>query len=68
MGTFLSVVAASIELGKGGRQNKEKAKVVIAVWGTEFIQFLAALAILHQKQSSSDDLCFLFCINPSSMV
>ena len=26
----------------------EKAKVVAAVWGTEFIQFLAALAILHQ--------------------
>ena len=49
MGTFLSVVAASIELGKGGRQNKEKAKVVIAVWGTEFIQFLAALAILHNN-------------------
>ena len=25
----------------------EKAKVVAAVWGTEMIQFLAALAILH---------------------
>ena len=24
------------------------AKVVAAVWGTEFIQFLAALLILHQ--------------------
>ena len=27
---------------------KEKAKVVAASWETEFIQFLAALAILHQ--------------------
>ena len=26
---------------------EEKAKVVAAVWGIEFIQFLAALAILH---------------------
>ena len=26
---------------------EEKAKVVAAVWGTEFIQFLAAAAILH---------------------
>ena len=26
---------------------EEKAKVVAAVWGTEFIRFLAALAILH---------------------
>ena len=27
---------------------EEKAKVVAAVWGAECIQFLAALAILHQ--------------------
>ena len=27
---------------------EDKAKVVAAVWGTEFIQFLAALAVLHQ--------------------
>ena len=27
---------------------EEKAKVVAAAWGTECIQFLAALAILHQ--------------------
>ena len=27
---------------------EEKAKVVAAVWSTEFIQFLAALAIFHQ--------------------
>ena len=26
---------------------EEKAKVVTAVWGTELIQFLAALAIFH---------------------
>ena len=27
---------------------EENAKVVAAAWGTEFIQFLAELAILHQ--------------------
>ena len=27
---------------------KEKAKVVAAVWGREFIELLAELAILHQ--------------------
>ena len=27
---------------------EEKGNVVAAVWGTEFIQFLAALAILNQ--------------------
>ena len=26
---------------------EEKGKVVATVWGTEFIKFLAALAILH---------------------
>ena len=26
---------------------EEKAKVVAAVWGAEFIQFLATLAVLH---------------------
>ena len=29
-------------------QAEEKAKVVAVVWGTELIEFLAALAILHQ--------------------
>ena len=29
-------------------KTEEKAKVVAAVWRTQFIQFLAALAILHQ--------------------
>ena len=29
-------------------KTEEKAKVVDAVWGTELIQFLAALAILHK--------------------
>ena len=32
-----------------GKQTEEKAKVVAAVWGTEFIQFLAALQIYHQE-------------------
>ena len=27
---------------------EEKRKVVIAVWGTEIIQFLSMLAIIHQ--------------------
>ena len=29
-------------------KTEEKAKLVAAAWGTELIQFLAALAILHQ--------------------
>ena len=28
-------------------KTEEKAKVVISVWGAKFIQFLAALAVLH---------------------
>ena len=30
-------------------KKEDKGKVVAAVWGTELIQFLAALAILHQQ-------------------
>ena len=30
-------------------KTEEKAKVVAAVWGTGFIQFLAALAIMHYR-------------------
>ena len=30
------------------KQTEEKAKVVVAVWGTEFIQFLAAQHIWLQ--------------------
>ena len=29
-------------------KTEERAKVVTAVWGTELLQFLAALAIFHQ--------------------
>ena len=29
---------------------EERAKVVAAVWGLEFVQFLAALAILHYRK------------------
>ena len=29
-------------------KTEEKAKIVAAIWGTEFIQFLAAVAVLHQ--------------------
>ena len=28
-------------------KTEEKAKVVVAVWGTELIQFIAALALFH---------------------
>ena len=40
---------------------EEEEKVVAAAWGTEFIQFLAALAILHQddmkrREFIKDDL------------
>ena len=42
------VVARTHRLqGQGARiKTEEKAKVVASVWGTEFIQFLAAPAIL----------------------
>ena len=30
------------------RHIEDKAKIVAAVWGTEFVQFLAPLAILYQ--------------------
>ena len=44
-------------------KTEEKAKVVTAVWGTEFIQFLAAPAILLQDDlNNSDDLCLVLCI------
>ena len=92
---------ASKSAGERAREHRrriyteEKAKVVAAVWGTEFIQFLAALAVLHQDDkkkrmkctrikwkkgwihrilqivlvsNSIDDLCLLFCINPSYIV
>ena len=31
------------------REGEKKAKVVASVWGAEFIQFLAALAVLLQS-------------------
>ena len=36
-------------------KTEEKAKVVTAVWGTELIQFLAALAILNQDDLEEKD-------------
>ena len=33
----------------------EKGKVVAAVWGTELIQFLEALAIFHQDDFEEKD-------------
>ena len=56
---LLTLLYTSVQLycnsptGKGGWHRrriytKEKAKVIAAIRGTEFIQFLTALAILHQ--------------------
>ena len=44
--TSLSLVAKTHRIRINTEEN---AKVVTAAWGTEFIQFLAALAILHQN-------------------
>ena len=41
---------------------EEKAKVVAAVWGTEFIQFLAALAILHYRTILENRMNSSFCL------
>ena len=35
---------------------EEKAKVVAAAWGTEFIKFLAALAVLHKDELHQNDM------------
>ena len=45
---------------------EEKAKVVAAVLGIEFIKFLAAPVFVCPR--SSDDLCLFFCIYLSSLV
>ena len=39
------------------RFTEEKSKVVAAVWGIEFLQFLAALAILHQDDMKNRMNC-----------
>ena len=39
---------------------EENVKVVVAVWGTTFIQLLAALAILHKDDFESKDKFILF--------
>ena len=44
LGDRRQVLSYTIEEGK---YTEEKAKVVAAVWGTDFIQFLAALAVEH---------------------
>ena len=36
---------------------EEKAKVVAASWGTEFLKFLAAAAILHQDDLKNRLIC-----------
>ena len=37
---------------------EEKARVVAALWGTEFIQFLAGLAILHDHKEQDEFIIF----------
>ena len=39
---------------------EEKAKVVDASWGTELVQFLAVLAILHQDDLKNGEQISLF--------
>ena len=46
-----------IGVSRTGVFTEEKAKVVAAVWGTEFIQFLAALAIFHQDYMKKGRNC-----------
>ena len=47
---LIDISSSSIADGGDHRRRikaEEKTKVVPAVWGTEFIQFLAALAVLY---------------------
>ena len=37
--------------------HEEKGNVVAVVWGTEFISFLTALAILHQDDVKKRMIC-----------
>ena len=39
---------------------EEKLKVVVAYWGTELLQFLAALAILLQDELKTRLICTIF--------
>ena len=44
-------ICPEVEVGHRRRiYTEEKTKVVAASWGTKFLQFLAALAILHQDE------------------
>ena len=42
---------------------EDNAKVVAAVWGTEFIKFLATLAILHQDDMKDMMNCTRMILN-----
>ena len=44
---FVSQLLHKLVFHRRSRKTEEKAKVVAAVWGTEFIQFLDAPAVLH---------------------
>ena len=47
--TVRKMVALIPYIHKRRIKTEEKAKVVASVWGEEFIQFLASLAVLHWK-------------------
>ena len=67
----------SVQSPRRRRMEREaKAKVVASVWGAEFSQFLAALAVLprliwkkrlNSSPNKRDDLCRCFCLHPSSI-
>ena len=38
---------------------EEKAKIVVSSWGTELLQSLAALVILHQDELKNRAICIV---------
>ena len=63
--SFSAASAAAIVLLMLKRRinTEEKANVVAAVWGTEFVQFLAAQAILHYRTISKNRMNSSFSSN-----
>ena len=48
-------------------KTEEKAKIVAAIWGTEFIQFLAAVAVLHQDDLKKEMNSFYSLFHPGAI-
>ena len=57
---YVSIIGVKLARIKPWMWSEEKAKVVAAVWGAEFLKFFAALAISYQ-----DDLTRLICTRMS---